>query len=214
MAIAIAMIGSLVIAQTSVYEAFGPVRGMYWWFMLATAVGAAWFNRTVGFFCAVLSAISFSFLSSRTGADPSIGTAFLTLGAACGIVLVIEHVRNQHPAAVKTPRAAIGWLPFIQDTSKGRTFWSVQESGDYSADCAAGANLASELVADIRRQKRPELLGWAVADMVAKGKMTGVEVGFMAEIGRSLADHDPDNATLQARIVKGQHNGHAGPVHE
>ena len=56
--------------------------------------------------------------------------------------------------------------------------WAIVPTGDYSADCEAGAAAAIELQDFMRDHAAPFLLGHVLRGMVAKGRWGGVEVGF------------------------------------
>jgi hypothetical protein len=67
--------------------------------------------------------------------------------------------------------------------------WAVPESGDWSADNAAGRRMAEECVAHIRETGQPQFLGHVTKAMCSKGRHGGVEVGFFAKISEILLFH-------------------------
>lgn len=84
-------------------------------------------------------------------------------------------------------------LPFVRDTSgieralgaDPRLFWSVQPTGDFMRDCATGADYASAALDYMVAANAPEVLSWAVFDMMALPRArSGVEVGFLSTFGR------------------------------
>ena len=77
-------------------------------------------------------------------------------------------------------------LSFVTDERPGngspRCFWNVKPTGDYTADCEKGHELALEAVAFIRQDRSglsTHLLGWIVGDMPRGKEMTDIEVGFL-----------------------------------
>lgn len=57
--------------------------------------------------------------------------------------------------------------------------WAIAApTGDYSADCEAGVGAAIELQDFMRTQDAPFMLGHVLQAMIAKGRWSGVEVGF------------------------------------
>jgi hypothetical protein len=74
-------------------------------------------------------------------------------------------------------------------TDNGRVWWSIEGTGDYLIDCGAGARLAEEFLRYHNATREHFILGWIVRDMIAKGRFTGVEVGFFRRISRACPDH-------------------------
>ncbi|MBQ2262927.1 MAG: hypothetical protein II336_16375 [Loktanella sp.] len=90
-------------------------------------------------------------------------------------------------------------LPFVRDASAfertagaaPRSFWTVYPSGDFIADCTVGAGYAEAALDYMVAANAPEILSWAVFDMMRLPRMrSGVEVGFLSAFGRlALQSH-------------------------
>ena len=82
-------------------------------------------------------------------------------------------------------------LSFVTDKRPGsrgpRCFWNVEPTGDYTADCEKGHELALEAVACIRKERFDYLLNWIVEDMPRGEEMTGIEVGFLSSVAHIAA---------------------------
>ena len=70
--------------------------------------------------------------------------------------------------------------------------WNITATGQYSQDCETGRELAREYLAYIGQYPtvgNATLLGCIVRDMVKRvddsGRLSGVEIGFLAEINRA-----------------------------
>jgi hypothetical protein len=98
--------------------------------------------------------------------------------------------RAPHPADV---------LSFMRRRPKGGgiDYWTVEASGNYGVDCRRGKELAMEFGAFLGREPtygNASLLQCIVADMVrrphvaAAGRLSGVEVAFLATVGRLAAE--------------------------
>jgi hypothetical protein len=86
-------------------------------------------------------------------------------------------------------------LPFVrQRDEKGgflgspRCFWCVESTGNWDTDCDAGVELARLYLDDARTSGGGLPLAWIVADMIAAGRYTGVEAGFMGAIARAALE--------------------------
>jgi len=77
------------------------------------------------------------------------------------------------------------WLP--KRGRAGYDFWNAAATGNYERDCAEGERLASEYVLRMQMQPRPAMLGWIARDMIAKGRFSGVEVGFFQGISAHIS---------------------------
>lgn len=84
-------------------------------------------------------------------------------------------------------------LPFVRDPAghehtagtPPRCFWHVSPTGDYGADCALGARYAAAALDYMVAANLPEILQWAVFDMMTVGRRhSGIEVGFLSAFGR------------------------------
>jgi hypothetical protein len=74
-----------------------------------------------------------------------------------------------------------GDLPFMRRKPDGTpVFWVVEPTGDWGHDSEVGAEHARSYLSC---QPQP-LLSFIVADMIARGRYTGVEAGFLSYIGR------------------------------
>ena len=93
-------------------------------------------------------------------------------------------------------------LWFVRDIPKGepplpngsrRHFWTVPSTGDFAFDCELGVALGRRTVSVMRWQDAaPNLLALVISDMIAaglnpKGRLTGVQIGFLSEIQRAIA---------------------------
>lgn len=87
-------------------------------------------------------------------------------------------------------------LPFVRDTTlreqaagaAPRSFWSVQPTGNYGLDCATGARYAALALDFMVAANSPQILQWAVCDMMTAGRShSGIEVGFLSVFGRLAA---------------------------
>ena len=70
-------------------------------------------------------------------------------------------------------------------------YWAVDASGDWSADCKKGREVASTLMGvmyplDEAGPPNEILLGYVARAIIEKGRYSGVEVGFFQEIAESL----------------------------
>lgn len=74
-------------------------------------------------------------------------------------------------------------LPFVGE----QTFWSVEETGDWSEDNAIGREYGRQVVDTMQALDAPILLGRVIESMVERGKYGGIEVGFLAYIGAAAA---------------------------
>ncbi len=103
-----------------------------------------------------------------------------------------EHRTKSRSA--KPDAAAV--LSFVAKRDKKGTklvpydFWSVEETGDFVADCNEGVRLAEEFLRELNAKNSMAKLGWIVRDMIAKGRFSGLEVGFFSRISWACVD-DP-----------------------
>lgn len=88
-------------------------------------------------------------------------------------------------------------LPFVREATDAersagaapRCFWAVQPSGHYADDCRTGGHYAHLAVDYMLRERSPQILQWAVFDMMRLGRAhTGIEVGFMSFFGHLASD--------------------------
>lgn len=56
------------------------------------------------------------------------------------------------------------------------------ESGDYTADCKVGREVADDVLAHMRSKDFPSLLGNVVRQMIEHKRYSGIEVGFCHRI--------------------------------
>lgn len=96
------------------------------------------------------------------------------------------------PLARRTPHEPVG-LPFAQ----GCNHWAVAETGDWVTDAHNGEVCAAALVAELRHGAGGETLAWAIRDMIARGRYSGLEAGFASALARELAgrsvEYHPDH---------------------
>jgi hypothetical protein len=62
-------------------------------------------------------------------------------------------------------------------------YWSVNNTGDWAADCTTGREYASQLVIKMKTDNNPLLLSQVIYAMSAKKKINGIEAGFLTAIG-------------------------------
>ena len=79
-------------------------------------------------------------------------------------------------------------LPFVAPGSPNRSldFWHVRSTGDYGQDNALGRQFARAAIRHMQDHHDLTLLSSVIADMVRRGKVTGIEVGFADEIASHL----------------------------
>ena len=79
-------------------------------------------------------------------------------------------------------------LPFVAPGSPNHplNFWRVRSTGDYDRDNALGRQFARAAIKHMQDHNDPTLLSSVMADMVRRGKVTGIEVGFADEIASHL----------------------------
>lgn len=108
-------------------------------------------------------------------------------------------------------------LPFLAavHASEGRRVdhWSVRSTGDYTADAEVGRAYARMFVGRMAKGETHPQPAWIIRDMVAKGRFTGVEVGFVQAFAQELralgqvealrAHSHPDQARGESRVVQG-----------
>lgn len=68
-----------------------------------------------------------------------------------------------------------------------RRFSAPTVSGDYSADCSGGRDLADDLLGQISDGASPCLLGRVVADLASNGAYSAVHIGFFQRIAERAA---------------------------
>ncbi len=77
-------------------------------------------------------------------------------------------------------------LPFVVDCADGvRRFWCVEPSGDYGADCNTGSRYALDYLRHLAGTGIASLQ-WIVSAM-PRGKLTGIEVGFLSIVAHAAA---------------------------
>lgn len=77
-------------------------------------------------------------------------------------------------------------LPFVTIGADGMPhLWTVQATGDYSADCATGRGYADALVEHMASTGNPTPFAHIVAAMPRD--QTGIEVGFLTEVAGRVA---------------------------
>jgi hypothetical protein len=92
----------------------------------------------------------------------------------------------KHRTKASTAKPELSFADFATE----RDWWSVTATGGYADDCNKGVRQAEEFLRHFNRDhgERSEL-GWIVRDMIAKGRFTGLEVGFFSRISDALPDH-------------------------
>jgi hypothetical protein len=95
----------------------------------------------------------------------------------------------------KTVIDQIDALPFVKTLGrgKGRCYWSVKSSGNYSKDYAQGVAWSTLILPLLRYNGGPPLFSWIVVDMVKAGKKAGKNAGkhdgLMLGFTRGIAEH-------------------------
>lgn len=87
------------------------------------------------------------------------------------------------------PVAQSGTLPFERRTGNDRSFWSVDAGHDWTEDSRVGHAYGCMYVEQLRSSHFAPPLGWIIKDMVAKGRWTGVEAGFIGVLGMAAGTH-------------------------
>lgn len=118
-------------------------------------------------------------------------------------ILVARRVHIDHVPRLLNPPSDT--LPFVSTNGDGdqsiRSFWDVRPSGVWGEDCEVGEAYGQVYVNSCRHSKSPLPLAWVCEEMIRRGKMTGIEVGFFSSLARALravSDHDTNNASGQA----------------
>ena len=62
----------------------------------------------------------------------------------------------------------------------------INSEDDWATGNASGRGCASKIIHEIVSTENPALLGWALRDMIAKGKFGAIEVGFANRIAEAL----------------------------
>jgi len=97
-------------------------------------------------------------------------------------------------------------LPFVKDATDDersdganpRSFWNVAPTGHYGTDCDTGAAYAAVALDYMAITNTPQILHWAVFDMMARGRVhAGIEVGFMSTFGKIATN-------AHVRILQGE----------
>ncbi|MBQ2260196.1 MAG: hypothetical protein II336_02370 [Loktanella sp.] len=127
------------------------------------------------------------------------GLSFSTAAVAVPSFAMAENIDSSHAFAADHHPHPVLALPFVRDTTAAeralgadpRTFWSVQPSGNFGSDCTVGAGYAEAALDYMVAANAPEILSWAVFDMMRLPRMrSGVEVGFLSAFGRlALQSH-------------------------
>lgn len=167
---------------------FAPVMVAAVW--LATIRDGLW----PGVLSGVLMALAFDGIwigRGQIGSDP-VATA-TALATFTFTVAVAQWALQRHvPLARRRSHQPVG-LPFV----RGRSHWAVTETGDWVTDAHNGEVHAAALVAELRAGAGGETLAWAIRDMIARGRYSGIEAGFASALARELAgrsvEHHPDH---------------------
>ena len=69
---------------------------------------------------------------------------------------------------------------------QGQDYWPLPETGNWSADCAAGRAAGADLLRVMFFQDASPMLGFVVRAMVEKGRFGGVEAGFCQVIAEAV----------------------------
>ena len=74
-------------------------------------------------------------------------------------------------------------LPFVIETDDGELcFWSTEASGNRSADIAKGEYMARLTLLVAKEFGVPLLVATVLRDMIAGGRFSGVEAGYLAVV--------------------------------
>lgn len=208
--VAIACVCAVTTFSLAVQNINGPTRAVSWLHLPLAAFVTLKFGPAAGAIAAVLGAASFlGVIAPINGVPPDVWAGLFAIVAASATVFLI-HTAQTPVVKQPVPRNLIGWLGFIREQAdRNRSYWAVEATGHYAQDCATGENLARDLIAEIQRTGNRHLLGWAVKEMPRNKDFTGIEIGFLTEISRSIANDDPCDCQIQARIINGYRNGDA-----
>lgn len=74
-------------------------------------------------------------------------------------------------------------LPFVTESDEGELcFWNTEATGDRSADIARGEWFARLTLGISKEFDVPLLVATVLRDMIAGGRFTGVEAGYLAVV--------------------------------
>jgi hypothetical protein len=78
---------------------------------------------------------------------------------------------------------AVRALPFVAEVPNGPPlFWSVEDTGHQDTDVERGAFFAKLALDVARKFDVPELIGFVLRDMIAGGKCSPLEIGFISAV--------------------------------
>jgi hypothetical protein len=186
-----------VIITVAVEESFrigwcdDPPIGLYF---LAAVYASRTRGLHSGLLTAILGSFCFNFFLSQ---KPHIGFQMPVAREASAHILMLVSVfvvrRNLRPKCVEEPNTGEGYvLPFTSSSAEpsglhgtGHRYWDVVPSGDWCADLEVGEEYARMWLHLVRTQRPRPVISWILGDMIAAGKFTGVEAGFVLRIAEA-----------------------------
>ena len=106
-------------------------------------------------------------------------------------VIRLKRYRKARRDRVRCPADDLSFMKRCKPRGSGIDYWCVEPSGEYSADCERARELAIEYLIYIGLQPtfgNVTLLGCIVNDMAKRvdgGRLSGVEIGFLANVNRA-----------------------------
>ena len=191
---------------------FEHMTGAQWYASPYVALVAVMADRVcvrAGLLSAVLAMLSFNYFfagNSNWAFDPVTlpeATVYVSM-----IAVALFVAPRQPPAGTPKVYDSERNLPFTANETNhnnakrslhgtGRRYWSVQASGNWAADCHLGAEYARIFVERTKAIEARPMLCWIVRDMIAEGRFSGVEAGFIQTLGRLYLADGPTEAPRQ-----------------
>ena len=199
---------SMVTTAGLALEWLGLIRSFYASpLILATAAVSIRYGVRAGILTAVIMALvwDFVFTAPRWAlAIPSRDemVAYLSMLAAAFVGSLARRPvpRTEAPA---TPERRFPFQSarlkngFDGDVQSHAAWWDVQETGHWSHDCYIGAEYGRIFLAESKHLSIRPMLGWIVRDMIARGRFTGVEAGFVNAIAAKALDEPAPQEILR-----------------
>ncbi len=90
---------------------------------------------------------------------------------------------------------------------KGVRFWVVEPTGQWAADVVVGEEYARLFLNRVQAKERRPLLGWIVRDMIAAGRYSGIEAGFLSGVtvpppSLLIAQDNADDHGIDSGVVE------------
>ena len=100
----------------------------------------------------------------------------------------ISNTTGLHRKSRRRPTGQRELLPFVAPGSPNHPldFWRVRSTGDYDQDTILGRQFARAAIKHMQDHHDLTLLSSVMADIIRRGKVTSIEVGFADEIASHL----------------------------